>query len=117
MSFFRKILKVGGNLLKSSGNPVLSTIGGTVSKTAGNMSKGGLRALPGVGQVLLPMAAGYAGTRVADRMMSDGSPMPRRRRRAKGITGSQLKGFRRVTKVLETYNHLIKQTKGTKTCR
>lgn len=119
MSIFRKVLKIGGNLLKTSGLPGGAQVGGMISGAAAKMSKGGLRALPGAGTVLPTIGGTVAGTVIGDRlsrsMGSDGQPS--RRRRSKGITGTQLKGFRRVVKVLEQYNCFIKSTKGSKTCR
>lgn len=92
---------------------VLGAVGGSLAARKST----GLRALPGAGNVqTLPRATSSVGTRkIMVDNMGNQIYMPRRRR-AKGITGSQLKGFRRVSKLLENYCHMIKTT-GAKKCR
>lgn len=99
---------VGGFL---TGGPAGAVIGGAAGlsgllsgprKLNSSVGSGlaGLPVLPGVGRVLAPVVGGAVGSMVLDQF---GRPVKRKRRRAKGITASELKGFKRVACVLNQY--------------
>ena len=71
-----------------------------------------MRTLPGAGTIgKLPATIGRAvGTAATAKVLYDqfGNPVVRRRRRRKGITASELKGFKRVACILSDYQKVAK---------
>lgn len=108
MSIFSKPFKVLGNLVNKIA-PVATVASlavpgaGVVARTAGIASTA-LRALPGAGKV----AAGVAGAALTGASLGSlvaPSATPHKKRRRRGISASELKGFRRVARVLNKYFH------------
>lgn len=125
MSIFSKIGKVlKGGVKGFLGGGIPGAIGGaigglsssrpssfapiTVARALPTIIGGGVRTLPGAGTFSLPSAGtiGRAvGTAATAKVLFDqfGRPVTPRKRRRKGITASELKGFKRVACVLRDY--------------
>lgn len=104
MSLLRKALKGAGKLAgvaisRTPQGQMLKTLGGALTKAR----RAAPAIMPGVGavaSVALPAVASVGAARLAGagrRAAADQAP---RRRRSKGISGSEMKAFRRVTNVL-----------------
>jgi hypothetical protein len=102
MSLLRKVVKSAGKL---AGAAIARTPQGAALKTLGSVLTTARRKaapmMPGVGavaSVALPAVATIGAARLTEgRSRAAAAP---RRRRSKGISGSEMKAFRRVTNVL-----------------
>lgn len=113
-----------GGLMGGGGGgrpPVGRATGGYSLPPIGRGSLGGVRTLPGAGSLriptidirkALPRAGAIAGGAVAAKYAYDayGNLVAVRRRRRKGITASELKGFKRVACILRDYQKVATKT-------
>ena len=109
MSLLGSIAKLAGKVIGIAA-PIASIavpgVGGIAAGVAGTAAtrllakkavKGTLRALPGIGAAAAGTAAGMYAT--------SGGQTTYRRRRRKGITASELRGFKKVANTLNKYFH------------
>lgn len=116
---------IAGSVLGGGGGgrvpPSVRTAGGMQLPPIGRGTIGGVRSLPGMGQVrlppinirkALPTVAKVAGGAAAAKFAYDayGNLVQVKRRRRKGITASELKGFKRVACILRDYQKVATKT-------